>query len=47
MRRFLDHVPEYAMEAALLGLFMKKACSATPGVRKVWVSLPGARIRAS
>jgi len=27
VRRFLDHVPEYAMEAALLGLFMVSACS--------------------
>jgi aquaporin Z len=27
MRRFLDHLPEYAIEAALLGGFMLSACS--------------------
>ncbi|HEY1335243.1 MAG TPA: aquaporin [Myxococcaceae bacterium] len=27
MRRFLDHLPEYAIEAALLGAFMVSACS--------------------
>src|SRR5215813_8996633 len=26
MRRFLDHLPEYAIEAALLGTFMLSAC---------------------
>lgn len=26
MRRFLDHLPEYAIEAALLGAFMISAC---------------------
>jgi aquaporin Z len=26
MRRFLDHLPEYAIEAALLGIFMISAC---------------------
>lgn len=27
MRRFLEHLPEYAIEAALLGAFMVSACS--------------------
>lgn len=27
MRRFLDHLPEYTIEAALLGTFMLSACS--------------------
>jgi aquaporin Z len=27
VRRFLDHLPEYAIEAALLGAFMVSACS--------------------
>jgi aquaporin Z len=27
VRRLLDHLPEYAIEAALLGAFMISACS--------------------